>query len=320
MNLLITGGAGFIGSHFIKHMIETHPAHSIVNVDYLTYAGSLERLKEVENNPSYSFIQATILDTEKMKQIMQEYEIEVVIHFAAESHVDRSIQSSYPFLKTNVEGTVSLLEAAKEASIQKFIQISTDEVYGAIQGNGVDETAPLNPGNPYSASKASADMFVQSYGKTYDLPVIITRCSNNYGTYHFPEKFIPLCITQALEGKSLPLYGKGKQRRTWLHVRDHCKAIEKVLYNGKIGEIYNISGIEERENRSVAEAILTELNDSPSTIQFVEDRLGHDFRYAMDSTKIKEECDWEPTISFEEGLRETIDWYKGNESWWKKLK
>lgn len=319
MNILLTGGAGFIGSQMIRYILTRYPESTIVNVDSLTYASSTERIKQVENNENYHFVKANILETNRMKELLHEYKIEVVLHFAAESHVDCSIVNSLPFVRTNVDGTASLLEAAREVGIERFLYISTDEVYGSVSKGKSTEKSPICPRNPYSSSKAGAEHMVMSYFHTYQLPVLITRSSNNYGSYHHPEKLIPLLVTNALSGKTLPLYGDGQHIRTWLHVSDHCRAIDTVLRRGNIGQTYNIGSEEERSNEEVALSILHTLDLSPNNIRYVKDRLGHDRRYALDSTKIQEYLGWFPKKNFEQGLIETIDWYQKNASWWKSI-
>lgn len=319
MKLFVTGGAGFIGSNFIRLMLNKHSDCSIINIDLLTYAGCLENLEDVSDNPRYSFIRADINDFDAMKESMKG--VDAVINFAAESHVDRSIDDPSLFLKTNVFGTYTLLQAARENRIERFIQISTDEVYGSLGKEGLfSEKTPLAPNSPYSASKASADFLVRSYFKTYGFPSIITRCSNNYGPFQFPEKFIPLMITNAIEDRELPVYGDGLNIRDWIYVDDHCRAIETVLFKGKEGEVYNIGGNCEKRNIDIVKEIVARLGKSESLIKFVKDRPGHDRRYAMDSTYIKEKLGWEPKIKFEEGIELTIKWYKENKNWWQKIK
>lgn len=329
--LLVTGGAGFIGSNFIRHMLgEQGGVDLIVNLDLLTYAGNLKNLADCENNPRYHFVHGDIRDRELLDRLFSEYEFDTVVHFAAESHVDRSIVDPECFLLTNVLGTQALLDAAKShwnleptskfsrayQSGVKFLQVSTDEVYGALGPTGkFSETTPVSPNSPYSASKASADMMVRAYGQTYGLPVNITRCSNNYGPFQFPEKLIPLMIHNALEYKPLPIYGDGLQIRDWLHVEDHCRAIEAVLVRGAAGEVYNIGGNQERSNLEIVRLILRELDRPESLIQYVQDRPGHDRRYAIDNQKIVTELGWKPMYSFEEGIRETIEWYMDNRAW-----
>ncbi|MFZ5969496.1 MAG: dTDP-glucose 4,6-dehydratase [Bacillota bacterium] len=331
---LITGGAGFIGSNFIKYLLEKHNDIRIINVDKLTYAGNLENLKEIQNHPNYRFIKADIGDQEAISKIFMESNIDYVVNFAAESHVDRSIQHPKVFVETNVLGTVNLLNIAKatwETASgfpvgKKFVQISTDEVYGSLGDTGFfTEESPLDPHSPYSASKASADLMVKAYYDTYKMPVNITRCSNNYGAYQFPEKLIPLMIDHCLNHKPLPLYGDGLNIRDWLYVEDHCKAVDLVIRNGKLGEVYNIGGHNERTNVHIVKTIIQYINknvDSAVTeklIAYVEDRKGHDRRYAIDPAKIKNELGWEPETSFEEGIIMTIQWYLQNKDWMDQL-
>ena len=329
MNLLVTGGAGFIGSNFIKYMLK-HYDYRIVNLDLLTYAGNLNNLEEVESNPNYKHIKGDICNRELVESIFRRFEIDMVVNFAAESHVDRSIEDPELFLKTNIMGTQALLDIAKDfwkidlfdkyckeyKQGVKFVQVSTDEVYGSLGSEGLfTEETCINPNSPYSASKAAADMIVRAYSETYGLPVNITRCSNNYGPYQFPEKLIPLMINNALHDKSLPIYGDGKQIRDWLYVDDHCSAIDVVLHKGKLGEIYNIGGNNEKQNLEIVNLILGELEKDKSLITHVKDRLGHDRRYAIDNTKITSELGWEPKYTFEEGMKSTIKWYLENSQW-----
>ncbi|MGF9856566.1 dTDP-glucose 4,6-dehydratase [Priestia endophytica] len=321
MNILVTGGAGFIGSNFIHYMIETYPEYFIVNYDVLTYAGNLDNLKEVHHHEHYTFIKGDINNRELLDRVVKEHEIDVIVNFAAESHVDRSITEPDVFIKSNVLGTQTLLDIARENEIKKYVQISTDEVYGSLGETGYfTEETPLAPNSPYAASKAGADMLVSAYYKTYGLNVNITRCSNNYGRYQFPEKLIPLMITNAREGERLPVYGDGKNVRDWLHVRDHCTAIDLVIHKGMAGEVYNIGGHNEKTNNEIVHLIVEKLGVSKELIVFVEDRLGHDRRYAIDATKLERELGWEPTYIFEKGMDETIRWYIENEKWWRKIK
>lgn len=328
--VLVTGGAGFIGSNFVKYMLKKHPDYKILNVDLLTYAGNLENLKDIEDNENYTFIKADIRDRQRIGEIFNLFEIDYVVNFAAESHVDRSIEEPDVFLTTNVIGTQILLDVAKKhwkiapddkyskeyKPGVKFLQISTDEVYGALGKTGkFVETMPLMPNSPYSASKASADMIVRAYHKTYGMPVNITRCSNNYGPYQFPEKLIPLMINNCLKGKELPVYGDGMQVRDWLHVLDHCSAVDTVLHKGKDGEVYNIGGNNEKANIEIVKLIVKTLGKSENLIRFVKDRPGHDRRYAIDNTKITTELGWQPAYTFEEGIKETIKWYLDNADW-----
>ncbi len=319
MKLLITGGAGFIGSNFIHYILGKYPDYKIVNLDKLTYCGNLDNLKEVENNPNYKFIKGDICDKEKVTEIFENEKPDFIIHFAAETHVDRSILDPYAFIKTNVLGTHILLETAKKFGIERFLHISTDETYGSIENGKFKEEDILMPNSPYSASKASSDLLARSYFKTFSLPIIITRSSNNYGPYEYPEKVIPLFISNILEGKKVPLYGTGKNIRDWIFVLDNCEGIDTVLHNGEIGEIYNIGGGNEKTNLELTKIILNELGKDESQIEYVEDRLGHDFRYALDIEKAKK-IGWEPKHSFEEAMKKTIAWYLENKDWWRKLK
>ncbi|MBI3587150.1 MAG: dTDP-glucose 4,6-dehydratase [Ignavibacteriales bacterium] len=320
MTILITGGAGFIGSNFIQYMLRKHPEYRIVNVDKLTYAGNLENLEEVEDDPRYSFHEGDICDRPFIVELLHKYRIETLVNFAAESHVDRSIHGASEFVRTNIVGTNVLLEIAKEHKLKKFIQVSTDEVYGSLGAEGkFTETTPIHPNSPYAASKASADMLVLAYHHTFGLPVVITRCSNNYGPYQFPEKLIPLMIANALSDKPLPVYGDGMNVRDWIHVADHCTAIDAVLHHGAIGQVYNIGGNSERANLDLVKLILHHLAKPESLITFVKDRPGHDRRYAIDSSKIQKELGWKPQYSFEQGLKETIGWYQKHQSWWKRI-
>nr|WP_302578392.1 dTDP-glucose 4,6-dehydratase [Methanobrevibacter arboriphilus] len=320
MEILVTGGAGFIGSNFIHYILDKYSNYNVINLDLLTYCGNLRNLMEAEENPNYKFIKGDILDTKLVDSIVAENNVDYIINFAAESHVDRSIHNPKIFLESNIIGTQNLLEVAKKyherGQIKKYIQISTDEVYGTLGKTGYfTEKTPLSPNSPYSASKAGADMIVRAYHETFNLPINITRCSNNYGPYQFPEKLIPLMINNALTNKKLPVYGDGRNIRDWLHVYDHCTAIDLVLHNGKIGDIYNIGGNNEKENIEIVRIILKYLNRSNDLIEFVEDRLGHDKRYAIDSTKIKSELGWKPKYTFDNGIKKTIGWYLNNEKW-----
>ncbi|PHB26492.1 dTDP-glucose 4,6-dehydratase [Bacillus pseudomycoides] len=321
MNVLVTGGAGFIGSNFVRYFLKKYPDFHVINYDLLTYAGNLSSIKDIEPLSNYTFIQGDIRDAKKIQAVMQDYKIDSIVHFAAESHVDRSIQGPMQFYTTNIVGTAVLLEAAKTFGIQRFLHISTDEVYGSLGETGYfTEETPVSPNSPYSASKASSDLIALSYFETYKLPVIVTRCSNNYGPYQYPEKLIPLMITNAMEDKELPVYGRGQNVRDWLHVFDHCTAIDLVLHNGRDGEIYNVGGNNEKRNIEIVEMILEKLGKSKNMISFVPDRLGHDWRYAIDSSKLQRELGWKPVYSFTKGLEDTIEWYRKNEQWWKPLK
>lgn len=317
--ILITGGAGFIGSNFVRYILNKHGDYEIVNLDSLTYCGNLENLSGIEDNPGYTFCKGDITDKELVFKIMAD--VDYIVNFAAESHVDRSIEDPEIFIKSNVLGTQVLLDAAREYDIQKYLQVSTDEVYGSLGKTGYfREDTPLAPNSPYSASKAGADLMVRAYNKTFDLPVNITRCSNNYGPYQFPEKLIPLMISNALENKPLPVYGDGMNVRDWLHVHDHCSAIDLVLHKGEVGEVYNIGGNNEKKNIEIVKLILKNLNKPEYLIKFVKDRLGHDRRYAIDSTKIQNELGWKPEYTFETGIAETIKWYLDNRKWWERIK
>ncbi|MBN8705010.1 MAG: dTDP-glucose 4,6-dehydratase [Bacteroidetes bacterium] len=320
MRILVTGGAGFIGANFIHFILKKVSGVDIVNFDKLTYAGNLENLTEFEKNPRYTFVKGDILNAEQVDHTISKYEIDGIIHFAAESHVDRSILGPLVFTETNVIGTQVLLEAARKHKIKRYLQISTDEVYGSLGAEGLfHETTPLAPNSPYSASKASADMLVRAYVHTFDLPAVMTRCSNNYGPYQFPEKLIPLMIINALNNKPLPVYGDGMNVRDWIHVEDHNRGVWDVFEKGKIGEHYNLGGIAEKPNIEIVKFILNHLGKDESQIKYVKDRPGHDKRYAMDVSYIKQELGWEPKIKFEEGLASTIDWYLANKTWWERI-
>ncbi len=320
MKLLITGGAGFIGSNFVHYILREHPDDTLIIVDSLTYAGNLENLHAAARQPNYQFARIDITDRSALRPIFEQG-IDVVVNFAAESHVDRSILEPDVFVRTNVLGTQTLLDLSKEFQIQKFLQISTDEVYGTLGDTGLfTERTPLAANSPYSASKAGADLLVRAYYETFGLPVNITRCSNNYGPYQFPEKLIPLMIQNALAGHSLPVYGDGLNVRDWLYVEDHCSAIDLVIHKGADGEVYNIGGNNERNNLQVVRTILKELNKPESLITFVNDRLGHDRRYAIDATKIREQLGWNPKYSYESGIIETIRWYLNNQEWMDQVK
>ena len=319
-NVLITGGAGFIGSNFIRFFLAKHPEAVVINFDALTYAGNLENLSEVEADARYHFVKGDVCDRTAVESVFAQFAIDTVVHFAAESHVDRSILGSSVFVQTNVVGTNILLDVAKQSGVERFLHVSTDEVYGSLGASGkFTESTPLHPNSPYSASKASSDLLAMAYQHTYDLPVVLTRCSNNYGPYQFPEKLIPLMIINALNDKPLPVYGDGLNVRDWLHVADHCVAIDVVLQAGTIGEVYNIGGNNEWKNIDIVRLILKEVRKSESLIAFVKDRPGHDRRYAIDATKIKDELGWSPAHTFEIGIKETIDWYLQHESWWKRV-
>ncbi len=313
--LLVTGGAGFIGSNFVRFMLEHYADYQILNLDKLTYAGNLENLSGLECDPRHEFIQGDIGDPERVGEILNKG-VDAVINFAAESHVDRSILHSAEFINTNIVGTLNLLELSRKNKIGRFIQISTDEVYGSLGPSGAfTELSPLAPNSPYAASKASADLLVRSYCHTHGFPGIITRCSNNYGPYQFPEKLIPLLISNAMAGMPLPIYGDGMNVRDWIHVRDHCAAIDMVLHNGKHGEVYNVGARQELPNLDVVRRILKALGKDESLITYVEDRPGHDRRYAIDSTKMETQLHWRPKVTFDIGLQETIEWYRNNSAW-----
>ncbi|EJV68347.1 MULTISPECIES: dTDP-glucose 4,6-dehydratase [Bacillus] len=321
MNILVTGGAGFIGSNFVHYMLQRYETYKIINFDALTYSGNLNNVKPLQGHPNYSFVKGEIQNGELLEHVIKERDVHVIVNFAAESHVDRSIANPIPFYDTNIIGTVTLLELVKKYPHIKLVQVSTDEVYGSLGKTGrFTEETPLAPNSPYSSSKASADMIVLSYYKTYQLPVIVTRCSNNYGPYQYPEKLIPLMVTNALEGKKLPLYGDGLNVRDWLHVTDHCSAIDVVLHKGRIGEVYNIGGNNEKTNIDVVEQIISLLGKTKEDIAYVTDRLGHDRRYAIDAQKMKNELGWEPQYTFEQGLKETVEWYEHHIEWWTPLK
>jgi dTDP-glucose 4,6-dehydratase len=314
MKLLVTGGAGFIGSCFIRYMLNKYPDYKIINLDALTYAGNVDNLNDVKSNSNYEFIHGNICDKKVLHELIKN--VDIVVNFAAESHVDRSITGPEIFIDTNVKGTVNLLQVAKEEGVDRYLQVSTDEVYGALGPQGYFyETTPLAPNSPYSASKASADMFVRAYFETYKLPVLITRCSNNYGPYQHPEKLIPFFVLQLLKGKKVPIYGDGLNIRDWLYVYDHCAAIDVVLHKGKVGEVYNIGGHNEKSNLEITRIILEAMGKDESSIEYVQDRLGHDRRYAICNDKIQSELGWKPLVTFEEGIKLTINWYLNNQRW-----
>lgn len=320
MKVLVTGGAGFIGSNFVIYMLNRYPSYEIINLDALTYAGNLENLTQIQSNPRYTFIKGNIQDHGLVDDIFKQG-IDYVVHFAAESHVDRSITEPDIFVKTNVLGTQVLLDASKTYGVRKFVNVSTDEVYGTLGETGLfTENTSLAPNSPYSASKAGADLLVRAYHETFGLPVNITRCSNNYGPYQFPEKLIPLMISNALFNQTLPVYGDGLNVRDWLYVEDHCSAIDLVMHNGANGEVYNIGGNNERTNIQIVKTILAELDKPDTLIQYVQDRPGHDRRYGIDATKIRTELNWHPKHNFETGIKETIQWYLNNRPWWERIK
>ena len=313
MRLLVTGGAGFIGSCFIRHMFNKYPDYKIINLDLLTYCGNLENLSDIENNQNYVFVKGNICDKALVRNLISE--VDCIVNFAAESHVDNSIKTPEIFIETNVKGTLNLLQAANEIGIKRFVQISTDEVYGSLKEGYFYETTPLAPNSPYSASKASADMIAMAYYKTFNLPVLITRCSNNYGEYQYPEKLIPFFISQLLKNQKVPVYGDGSNVRDWLYVYDHCEAIDTVLHMGRIGEVYNIGGHNEKTNIEITRLILKTMGKDESYIEYVNDRLGHDKRYAISNDKITTELGWKPQVNFEDGIKHTIEWYLNNFKW-----
>ena len=320
MKICVTGGAGFIGGNFVHYMVNKYPEYEILNLDLLTYAGNLETLKPVENEPNYRFVRGDIADREFIMDLFEKEKFDVVVNFAAESHVDRSISDPGIFVQTNVLGTQVLLDASKEYGVKRFHQVSTDEVYGDLPLDRPDlffhEDTPLHTSSPYSSSKASADLFVMAYFRTFGLPVTISRCSNNYGPYQFPEKLIPLMISRSLDNEPLPVYGKGENVRDWLHVEDHCRAIDLIIHKGEVGEIYNVGGHNERTNLEVVRTILKALDKPESLIEYVTDRPGHDLRYAIDPAKIERELGWKPVYTFDTGIRQTIQWYLENKEWW----
>jgi len=318
--MMVTGGAGFIGSNFIRYMINKYSDYKIINLDKLTYAGNLANLKNIEDNKNYQFVKGDIADHDIVSEIFKNNKVDVIINFAAESHVDRSIEEPGVFIQTDVYGTFVLLEAARNNDCKLFLQISTDEVYGSIENGSFREEDPLLPNSPYSASKAGAEMIVRSYFKTYNAPVVITRSSNNFGPYQYPEKLIPLFVTNLIDGIKVPLYGDGMNVRDWIYVDDNCSAIDLVIHKGKIGEIYNIGAGNEKPNVWITKKLIELLGKTEEMIMPVEDRLGHDRRYSVDCEKIKDEVGWEIKYDFEEALKKTVSWYKENEDWWRPLK
>lgn len=319
MRILITGGCGFIGSNFVRHILNKYPDYRIINLDALTYAGNKENLKGVEDDSRYSFVKGRVEDREILTDIIDD--VDCVVHFAAESHVDRSILDVSPFIKTNIIGTSTILDTIREHPDKRLIHISTDEVYGSLGDEGrFTEETPLRPNSPYAASKASADLLVRAYYETYRVPAIIIRPSNNYGPYQFPEKFIPLMITNLLEDRPIPIYGEGRNVRDWLFVEDNCQAIDLVLHKGRPGEVYNVGGNSEMRNIDMARAVLKMMDKGEEMINFVKDRPGHDYRYALNSSKIETELGWRPVTDVMEGLRKTVQWYRDNEWWWRPLK
>ena len=323
MKVLVTGGAGFNGGNFVHHMVNKYPDYQIVNLDLLTYAGNLETLKPVEDKPNYKFVKGDIADEAFIMDLFEKEKFDVVVNFAAESHVDRSIEDPGIFVQTNVMGTRVLLDASRKFGVKRYHQVSTDEVYGDLPLDRPDlfftENTPIHTSSPYSASKASADLFVLAYHRTFGTPVTVSRCSNNYGPYHFPEKLIPLMISRALADEELPVYGNGENVRDWLHVSDHCEAIDLIIHKGKVGEVYNIGRHNERTNLQVVHTILKALDKPESLIKYVKDRPGHDRRYAIDPTKIETELGWKPKYNFDTGIAQTIQWYLDNEDWWKHI-
>ena len=323
MKVLVTGGAGFIGGNFVHHMVNKYPDYQIVNLDLLTYAGNLETLKPVEDKPNYKFVKGDIADEAFIMDLFEKEKFDVVVNFAAESHVDRSIEDPGIFVQTNVMGTRVLLDASRKFGVKRYHQVSTDEVYGDLPLDRPDlfftEETPIHTSSPYSSSKAGADLLVLAYHRTYGLPVTISRCSNNYGPYHFPEKLIPLMIANALNDKPLPVYGKGENVRDWLYVEDHCRAIDLIIHNGRVGEVYNVGGHNEMKNIDIVKMICKELGKPESLITYVADRKGHDMRYAIDPTKIHNELGWLPETKFADGIKKTIQWYLDNKEWWETI-
>ncbi|MBQ6264300.1 MAG: dTDP-glucose 4,6-dehydratase [Clostridia bacterium] len=323
MKILVTGGAGFIGSNFIYYLLDNRPEYEIVCLDKLTYAGNLKTLKKALNNDRFTFTKGDIADRDFVDKLFQNNQFDIVVNFAAESHVDRSIEHPDIFLRTNIIGTASLLDASKKYGVKRFHQVSTDEVYGDLPLDRTDlfftEETPIHTSSPYSASKASADLLTLAYFRTYKLPVTVSRCSNNYGPYHFPEKLIPLIITRALNDESIPVYGQGLNVRDWLYVEDHCKAITMIIDKGREGEIYNIGGHNEKTNIDVVKTVLSILNKPESLITYVKDRAGHDLRYAIDPSKISRELGWIPETRFDSGIKKTVEWYLENRTWWQDI-
>lgn len=323
MKVVVTGGAGFIGGNFVHYMLKKYPDYEIICMDCLTYAGNMETLEPASSNPNFKFYKVNISDRDAVFAIFEDIRPDIVVNFAAESHVDRSIEDPGVFLQTNIIGTQVLMDACRKYGVKRYHQVSTDEVYGDLPLDRKDlfftEETPIHTSSPYSASKAAADLLAQAYHRTYDFPVTISRCSNNYGPYHFPEKLIPLMIANALNEKPLPVYGKGENIRDWLYVEDHCSAIDLIIHNGTVGEVYNIGGHNERTNLQVVKTILKELGKPESLITYVADRKGHDMRYAIDPTKIRRELGWEPATMFDEGIKKTIKWYLENRPWWENI-
>ena len=319
-SLLVTGGAGFIGSNFVRYYLEVHAGCRVVNFDKLTYAGNLESLRDIEHNPRYVFVRGDVCDREAVLAAMKSHDVDAVVHFAAESHVDRSIRGAAVFVTTNVLGTQVMLDAAREHGVKRFLHVSTDEVYGSLGATGkFTESTPLHPNSPYAASKAASDLLVLAAAHTFSFPAVVTRCSNNYGPYQFPEKLIPLMIANATDGKPLPVYGQGVNVRDWLYVGDHCTALDAVLERGRTGEVYNVGGNNEWRNIDIVRLLLARLGKPESLIAYVKDRPGHDLRYAIDAGKIMRELSWAPSVTFEQGLGETVTWYAAHEDWWRRI-
>jgi dTDP-glucose 4,6-dehydratase len=319
-SLLVTGGAGFIGSNFVRYYLETHPGVRLVNFDKLTYAGNLDNLRDIAENADYVFVRGDICDRDEVLAVMKKYDTGTVVHFAAESHVDRSISGAAVFVTTNVLGTQVLLDAARERNVERFLHVSTDEVYGSLGAEGkFTESTPVHPNSPYAASKAASDLLVLAAVHTFGFPAVVTRCSNNYGPYQFPEKLIPLMIANAMDDRPLPVYGEGLNVRDWLYVRDHCTALDAVLERGRTGEVYNIGGNNECRNIDIVRLLLKKLRKPESLINYVKDRPGHDLRYAIDASKITEDLGWSPSVTFEQGLERTVEWYTAHEPWWRRI-
>jgi dTDP-glucose 4,6-dehydratase len=319
MRLLVTGGAGFIGSNFIHYILNKYPDWQVTNLDKLTYAGNLENLSAVESHPGYHFVKGDIADRKLVSELLGN-KFEIIVNFAAESHVDRSIMDAAPFIETNIKGTQVLLEGIRQHPVKKFIQVSTDEVYGSIESGSFTEKSPMSPSSPYSASKAAADLLCLAYYRTYNLPVLITRSSNNFGPYQFPEKLIPLAITNVLEDKPIPVYGDGLNIRDWIYVEDNCRALDYVIQKGEPGQVYNIAASQEKTNLELIHALLNIMGKSRELITFVTDRPGHDRRYALDVSRITHKLGWSPSYAFEEALKDTVKWYSGHEPWWRQIK
>ncbi|OGH81538.1 MAG: dTDP-glucose 4,6-dehydratase, partial [Candidatus Magasanikbacteria bacterium RIFCSPLOWO2_12_FULL_34_7] len=318
--ILVCGGAGFMGSHFIKYILEKYPDYMLVNFDKLTYAGNLENLKEVENNKRYKFVKGDICDASEVDRVVRENKIDTIVNYAAETHVDRSVMDPSAFLKTNIFGSYNLLEATKKFDLKKMVQVSTDEVFGSIDSGKFREDSPFEPNSPYSAAKAGGDLLCRSYFVTFQTPVVVTHSCNFYGSNQYPEKLIPLFVTNLLEGKKVPVYGDGKQVREWIYTEDHCNAIDVILHKAKAGSVYNIGSGDEIENIEITKLILEYLGYDEKMIEYVKDRPGHDKRYALDANKLKNELGWEAKVNFRDGLKKTVDWYRENEDWWKKIK